>query len=335
MTTLILSQSDIRRLLPMDHCIDLMAEALTTLARGRAQNPLRSAIRLADRNGVLAWMPGYLEDPPVLGLKALALFHDAPAHGLDSHQGIVALFDPTTGAPLAILEASEVTAIRTAAVSGLATRLLARADAGDLAILGSGTQAKTHLEAMAAVRTLRRVRVYSPNEEHRQDFAAAAHRRYRIPVDAVATARAAVLGADLVCTTTSSRDPVIRGAWLAPGVHINAAGSSVPSDRELDAAAIARSRLFVDRRESTLAEAGDFLLAKQEGNVDDSHIQGELGEILLGSVPGRTGNEEITLFKSLGLAIEDLAAAAFVVERARATGAGVEVELGGLREPYP
>jgi ornithine cyclodeaminase len=213
----------------------------------------------------------------------------------------------------------------------VATELLARENATDLAILGSGVQARTHLEAMLEARSIERTRVYSPNEANRLAFAERESERHGIAVEAVASAEEAARDADIICTVTSSREPVLEGEWIAPGTHINAAGSSVKYTRELDTEAVVRSRLFVDRRESTLNEAGDFLFPKDEGAIDDSHIVGEIGEILLGEVAGRETEEEITLFKSLGLAVEDLVSAHYVLERARAEGVGVSVPLGGLR----
>lgn len=331
MPTLVLSQTEVRELLPMDRCIDLMAEALTGLSAGEAVNPLRHGIFLPDRSGFLGIMPGHTAEPAVLGLKVIAVFPGNHGSELDSHQGIVALFDTQNGRPLAILEASEITAIRTAAASGLATRLLAREDASELAILGSGTQARTHLEAMMAVRPLNKVRVFSPHREHREEFAAKARRRSSLPVRAVDSAEEAVRGADIICTTTTSASPVVHGSWIHPGAHINAVGSSVASERELDTALVVRARLFVDCRESTVNEAGDFLIPKKEGAVTDDHIQGELGEILLGSIQGRQSADEVTLFKSLGVAVEDLAAATYVYTEAKARGVGTEVELGGMR----
>ena len=332
MATLILTQSEVRALLPMRECMDLMADALGALARGEAQNPLRRGMLLEDGRGLIGMMPGSLRSPPVLGLKVVTVFPGNHGTRYDSHQGIVALFDVETGVPRAILDASEVTAIRTAAVSGVATRLLARPDAGDLALLGSGVQARTHLEAMRIARMLRRVRVYSPNRESREAFAERESARHVFEVEAVDSARAAVEGADIVCTVTSSREPVLEGAWLAPGAHVNAAGASFEDARELDTAAVVRSRLFVDRRESALNESGDFLVPKQEGAIGDEHILAELGELVLGRAKGRTSHDEITLFKSLGLAVEDLAAAHHVEKKARERGIGTLVDLGGLRE---
>ena len=229
------------------------------------------------------------------------------------------------------MDASEVTAIRTAAVSGVATRLLARDDADDLAILGSGTQARTHLQAMTAVRDIHRVRVWSRDPQHARAFAETQARRGGMSVEVSASAREAVAGASIICTTTSATEPVLQGRWLSPGAHVNAVGFAGPTGRELDAEAVARGRLFADRRESIQNEAGDFLLAKKEGAVGDDHVAGEIGEVLLGRVPGRTSPEEITIFESLGLAIEDLAAVNHVYRRAQETGKGTRVELGGER----
>jgi alanine dehydrogenase len=331
MKVLVVRQADVPILLPMDECMAAMERALTSLSSGGAVMPLRSVMWLPQRVGALGTMPAYLADAKVLGLKAITVFPGNQGTGLDAHQGAVMLFEATHGRPLAIVDATAITAIRTAATSGVATRLLARDDAGDLAILGSGTQARTHLEAMQVARRLRRVRVWSRTPAHAARFAERESRRWRLTVEPVASAREAVAGADLICTTTSASEPVLRGEWIAPGAHVNAAGSSAPFARELDTAAVARSRLYVDRRESTLNEAGDFLAPKQEGAVTDDHIQGEIGELLLGRVPGRTAPEEVTLFKSLGLAVEDVAAAHHVYRRALEMGLGTHVDLGGAR----
>jgi ornithine cyclodeaminase len=330
MSTLILSQADIRHLLPMGKCIELMAAALETLSRGDAVNPLRNGIRLPNDLGILGMMPGFMAEPQVLGLKVVAVFPGNHGTKYDSHQGVVVLFDTTHGMPIAILDASEITAIRTAAATGVATRLLAREDASDLAIVGSGVQARTHLEAMCVVRDITRVRVYSPNAERRERFAREQAAHHGVEITATESARAAVENADIVCTTTSSTEPVVNGEWIAPGCHVNAVGSSVRYARELDTEAVVRSRMFVDRTESTVNESGDFIIAKKEGAVDDDHIVGEIGDILLGKLDGRQTAEEITLFDSLGLAVEDLAAAYYVYHRALEEGSGTPVDIGGL-----
>ena len=331
MSTLVLTQAQIRALLPMERCMDLVREALASLARGQGQNPLRTAMKLSSGKGLLGLMPGSLDAPAALGVKVLAVFPGNHATPYDSHQGVVILFDTEHGLPRAILDASAVTAIRTAAVSGVATQLLAREDAGDLALLGSGVQAASHLEAMLATRGLRRVRVYSRNRPSLEAFTARASARHGLRVEPADSARAAVEGADIVCTTTSSAEPVLFGDWLAPGAHVNAVGACTKKTRELDARAVLRSRLFVDRRESAFNEAGDLLIPKAEGLLDETHVRGEIGEILVGACKGRTSRDEITLFKSLGIAVEDVAVAHHLDAKARAKGVGTLVELGGSR----
>jgi alanine dehydrogenase len=330
--TVILTQPEVRQLLPMRECMDLMATTLRSLGRGAGVNPLRSAMWLPDERGLIGMMPGMSVEPEALGLKVVAVFPGNHGSRYDSHQGVVILFDPEVGVPLAIVDASEVTAIRTAAVSGMVTELLARDNASIVAMLGTGVQARTHLEAMAEARALSEVRVYSRSEANRARFVEDASARYDFPVRATASAEQAVRGSHVVCTVTSSKEPVLRGAWLERGMHINAAGSSVKFTRELDTEAMVRSRLFVDRRKSTVNEAGDFLFPLAEGAIDELHILAEVGEVLLGTHPGRDSDEEITLFKSLGLAVEDLAATHHLLERARAEGIGVRAALGGLTE---
>jgi ornithine cyclodeaminase/alanine dehydrogenase-like protein (mu-crystallin family) len=329
--TLIVPQSLVPELLPMAECIDAMAEALLSLDRGDAVLPLRSMVWMPDKSGLLGLMPAYLGAPRCLGLKVISYLPANHGSDRDSHQGAVLLFDTDTGRLLAIIDASSITALRTAAVSGLATRLLAREDAGDLALLGSGVQAGAHLEAMRAVRTLRRVRVCSSTLERARKFARHHEKRLGIKVEAVAGAKDAVDGADLICTTTPSREPVLFGEWIAGGAHINAVGACFAGARELDTAAVVKSRLYVDRRESALAEAGDFLIPKAEGAIGDDHIVGELGGILAGRVTARRSPDDVTLFKSLGIAIEDLAAAHLIHDRARAQGKGIAVDFGGHR----
>ncbi|HTR03080.1 MAG TPA: ornithine cyclodeaminase family protein [Thermoanaerobaculia bacterium] len=331
METLVVNQSEVPRLLPMKECIEVMARAFAALARGEATMPQRQIVWLPDRTGALGLMPAHLTGLGAIGLKAVTFFPRNEGTDLDSHQGAVLLFEAGRGRLLAIIDATSVTAVRTAAVSALATRHLAREDAGDLALLGSGVQARTHLEAMRLVRNVRRVRVASKTPARAKAFAERESQRHGIPITPCETVREALEGADLVCTTTSSREPVIVGSWLSPGAHVNAVGSSVASARELDAAAVARARLFVDRREAALAEAGDFLLARQEGAVGDGHIVADLGEVVLGSSPGRRSADEITLFKSVGLAIEDVAAAQHIYGKARGSGFGKFLEFGGGR----
>lgn len=299
---LVLSDHEVEALLPMAQCMEVMEEALAALARGEVHNPLRQAIRAPGAPGLLGLMPAYRGGAtPYYALKEVCVFPENPKRGLDTHLGAVILHDGETGQPLAFVNAAAVTAIRTAAVSAVATRLLAREDAAVLAIIGTGVQGRSHREAIPLVRDIREIRMCGRG----------------------GSIEDAVRGADIVVTATSSREPILRREWLSPGVHINAVGSSVASARELEADLVASASLFVDRRESTTNESGDYLAAVEHGAT----IRAELGELLVGTAKGRKSEDEITLFKSLGLAVEDLAAAAFLYEKARVEGSGTWVEF--------
>jgi ornithine cyclodeaminase len=330
---LTLSAADVRALLPMRDCIDLMADALSALATGHATVPLRSLLWLPDRSGLLGMMPAHYAPANVMGIKVISVMPGNHGTSLDAHQGMVIIFEATHGQPLAMADASEITAIRTAAVSGAATRVLARDDAGDLAIFGSGTQARTHLEAMLVVRPIERVRIWSRQPDRAAAFAERESARHGITIESCSSAEIAVRDATIICTTTASREPILMGSWLTPGAHVNAVGSSVKTARELDGAAMSRARIFVDRRESVLNEAGDFLLARDEGAITNADIVAELGDVIAGLAPGRERADEITLFESLGLGVEDVAAAWFVYSRALEQGRGTSVPLGADSSP--
>jgi ornithine cyclodeaminase/alanine dehydrogenase-like protein (mu-crystallin family) len=321
---LVVGHDEVKRLLPMEECIELMASVLADLARGAVWQPLRFVVRPPDEPSLMGLMPAHRSEPTAsYGLKAVCIFPSNAARGIDLHQGGVLLFDGETGVLRALVDASAITATRTAAVSGVATKALAREDARELAILGSGVQARSHLEAMAAARPFERARVWSRTAEHAAAFAAEAEVSF--PVEAVESAEEAVRAADVVVTATSSREPIVRRDWLAPGAHVNAVGSSIPTARELDADTVAASALFADARESMVNEGGDYLFAVREAGIGPDHIRAELGEVLTGSGQGRLADDELTVFKSLGLAAEDLAAAEHVYTRAQAAGAGVTV----------
>ena len=328
MRVLILTERHVEELLPMEECIELMAEALISLTRGTLLQPLRMMFQPPAAAGLLALMPAYASgSSPAFGLKAIGVFHGNPALGKDAHQGGVLLFSGQTGELLALMNASAITAIRTAAVSGVATRALAREDASTLAIIGCGVQARTHLLAMAAVRPLRRARVASLHPEKARAFAQEMAKRFRFPIEAVLSAEQAVRGADLIVTATTAAEPVLRREWVDAGAHVNAVGASQPHKREVDTATVREAKLFVDRRESALKEAGDFLIGSREAGFGADHIRGELGELLTRAVEGRRSPEEITCFKSLGLAVEDLAAAQHLYARARQLDAGQWVDF--------
>jgi ornithine cyclodeaminase len=329
MKVLFVNEAGVKELLPMESCVGLMRDALTTFARGEAVLPLRSLVRLPDGSGILGLMPGYLGHPRSFGLKVVSVMPGNHGTPYDSHQGVVMLFGLVHGEPLAILDASAITAIRTAAASAAATDALAREDAGDLALVGSGAQGRTHLSAMRVVRKLRRVRVWSRTRANAERFAREETASLGFAIEVAASAEDAVRGADLVCTTTSAKEPVLRGAWLSPGAHVNAVGACFATTRELDTEAVRRARFFTDCRESCLNEAGDFLIARKEGAITDAHLLGELGEVFLGKVAGRVSRDDVTIYESLGIALEDLASAHDIHRRALESGAGTWLEWGG------
>jgi ornithine cyclodeaminase/alanine dehydrogenase-like protein (mu-crystallin family) len=304
MTLLVLSERDVEQLLTMDECIEAMADVLAALARGELYQPLRFVLRPPDAAGLMGFMPAHRAGAgAAFSLKEIVVVPENPARGLDAHQGGVLLHDGETGQLRALLNASPITAIRTAAVSAVATRALARPGAHTVAIIGTGVQGKAHAEAMRAVLGEPEIRMWSRRTG--------------------GSAEDAVRGADVVCACTTSAEPVVRREWLAPGVHVNAVGASVPRARELDEETIRAATLVVDRRESALNESGELLIP----GLGEERIAAELGDVLIGAHPGRTSDDELTVFKSLGLAVEDLAAAELVVRRAREQGAGVEVEF--------
>ncbi|MBA2384329.1 MAG: ornithine cyclodeaminase family protein [Actinobacteria bacterium] len=306
MSVLVLSEDDVRELLPLDECIEAMEGVLRELARGELHQPLRSMSRPPEGESLIGLMPAHRGgDRPVWSLKEIIVTPGNPARGLDPHQGAVLLHDGETGELRAVLNASPITEIRTAAVSAVATRALARPDAAVVAILGGGIQARSHARAMRTVLPEAEVRTWKRSDG--------------------GTPEPTLDGAHVVCTCTSAREPILHRDWLGPGTHVNAVGSSLPTARELDTQTVADSRLFVDRRESALSEAGDYLLAAAEGAVDREHILAELGEVLIGLHPGRTAHDDLTVFESLGIAVEDLAAAELVVAKARERGIGTEV----------
>lgn len=313
----------------MRDCINLMADALGTLARGDALLPLRTVIRLPGGNSAFAAMPAVLGNS--IGAKIITVFPDNANTPFESHIGVVLYFDNEYGQLKAIIDASSVTAIRTAAVSGLATRLLANPNASSLAILGAGIQGRTHIEAVTCVRPISDIRVWSRSAASAERLASESAAHFGVRSRAVATAQEAVRDAHVICATSSSREPIVRSDWIAPGAHINAVGASVRTARELDTATVVRARLFVDRRESTLAESGDFLIPRDEGAIDNSHIVAELGDVVLGRAEGRLASSDLTIFKSLGLAIEDVACARFIHGKALEQAQGTWVHIGGLR----
>ena len=322
MTVLVLSEHDVRELLDMESCIAAMETVLARLARGELTNPLRSLMS-PPGSTAMGLMPSYAGgEKPVYALKEIVVAGDNPARGLDPHQGSVLLHDGDTGQLLAVLNASPITEIRTAAVSGAATRLLARPGSRTVAVLGSGVQGRSHVDAMQTVLDDPIIRIWSRNASHAEALALETHSLVAASVEE------AVAGADVVCTATSASEPFLELGWLAPGTHVNAAGAYPNGvSRELATDVVASARLFVDRRESALNESGDVRLALAERDLGHDHIVGELGEALAGMCEGRRSPDELTVFKSMGIAVEDLAAAQLCVARARERGLGTEVEF--------
>lgn len=327
MGTVFIGQDEVADLLPMPDCIEAVRGALAALARGEGIQPLRPVMWLPGKVGALGMMPGYLGSIETMGIKTVTVFPGNASTEYDSHQGTVMLFDAGNGRLKAVIDATEITAIRTAAASAVATDLLARENASVLAILGAGVQGHSHARAIPLVRPIDEIRVWSRTPDSARRLATEVGGSSR----AMTSVEEAVAGADIVCTTTASPDPILPGSLLEPGMHVNAVGSSVPFARELDAAAMSRSRIFVDRRESTVNESGDFIMARNEGAVDDDDIVAELGEVIVGTDPGRRSDDEITMFVSLGIAAEDIAAADLVYRNALESNRGFTVEFGGTR----
>jgi ornithine cyclodeaminase len=316
----------VERLLPMNEAIPAMREALAMLTAGGASMPLRTFIGLP-HGAQFGLMPSQLDDLDAVGVKVTGIFPPRGDRECTSYRGAVLVFDTARGELTGVVDAVTVTAIRTAAVSGVATDLLARADAGDLALIGAGTQARAHLRAMASVRRLRRVRVFSVPTETAIEFAESESSASGFSIEVMDSAEEAVENADIICTVTTSPDPVVLDAWVMDGTHVNAVGAYTPATRELDSGLVVRARLYADRRDSLLAEAGEFIIPRDEGLIGDDHVVGEIGEVLAGTAPARGSTDEVTVFKSLGLAVEDLAGAQRVVMKARELGVGRWLDL--------
>ncbi len=319
---LLLSEQDVRIVLSMDDLIPAMEAALAQFSTGGVRQPLRTVLQVGAQQAFFGVMPAFTADPPALGTKLVTVFGSNAAAGLPTHLATIVLLDPTTGELLAVMDGRYITEARTAAVSAASAKRLARDDAGVLAIVGSGVQARSHLEAIARVRRLSDVRVWSPSRERREQFVRQMHTHVEAPVRASATVDEAVEGADIIALVTSSREPVLTSSQVADGTHVCAVGACRPDQREMDTALVARGRVYVDSRAGALAEAGDIVLPIAEGALDAAAIAGELGEVLAGRAAGRTSPREVTIFKSLGMAVEDVAAARLAYERAAARGLG-------------
>ena len=309
-----LSAQDVKERLTMETCIRLMRELFIQTSEGNVTHKLRMAMP-TEAGKLLGVMPGYLPYKDSVGAKIITVYHDNYKRGLPSHQGIVAVFDGDTGAVRGIVDGMAVTAIRTAAVSAVATDAMAKKNASNLALLGAGVQAATHLEALSLVRKLEKVRVWSIDQKEAETFVRREEPKYPFPIDACATVEQAVAGSDIVCTVTSSKTPILEGRCVRPGTHINAVGACQPKDRELDSDCVTSARLVGDSVTSVTNESGDYLFPLQESRFGAEHLLGELGDVLTGKIAGRLTDEEITLFEALGLAAEDIACASWLLEQ--------------------
>ncbi len=319
---LLVTAAEIETLFPMDRAIAAARSAMRQVSSGDTLLPLRQFLAIPDAPGKMAVMPGYIAHPPRFGLKTVSKFTNA-AH---SHVGTVQLYDATNGQLLAIIEGGTLTAIRTAAASALATDLLARPDSHHLAILGTGEQARRHIEAMAAVRPISQIRIWGRNARNAEALAATL-RNADMPAIVAATVAEAVADADIVCTTTAAATPILHGQHVRPGTHVNLVGSAIPTTAEADTALVAMSQFYGDYRAATLAQAGEFRNAIAAGLITADHLIGEIGELILGRIPGRQDDTAITLYKSLGVTAQDLTAADAILEAARAHGMGQEINL--------
>ena len=311
----ILSERDVRAVLPMPDLIAAMERALSAYSSGAVAQPVRTVLEVGPEKAFFGVMPAALDDPPAVGAKLVTVYHGNHARGLPSHLATIALLDHATGALVAIVDGRYITEARTGAVSAVSVKYLARADASVLAVIGSGVQARSHIEAIRHVRRLADVRVWSPRRDHRERFAREMADETGLAVRAVDDAQSAVRGADLIALTSASTVPVVENSDIAAGAHIAAVGACRPDQREMPTALVARSRLFVDSRAGALKEAGEILLPIKEGALGAEHIAAELGEVVAGRVAGRTSPSEITIFKSLGMAVEDVVAAHLAVQR--------------------
>jgi alanine dehydrogenase len=323
----LLNEEQVRSLLPMEDLISAMESALAKFSACEVLQPVRSVLTVGPTKAYFGLMPAYIPSPAALGAKLVTVFGENHKKDLPSHLATILLLDPETGALLAMMDGRYITEARTAAVSAVSTRFLGRADASTLAIIGSGVQARSHLEAYLHVRQLKEVRIWSPRPQSRQQFVSDMSPHVSIPIIAADSAEAAVRGADLIVLVTSSPMPVIEDAWVSPGAHVVCVGACRPTQQEMPPELVKRSLLYVDSRDAALLEAGDVVRNIADGLFDASHIRGEIGEVVLGRISGRNSNTDITIFKSLGMAVEDVVSADLVFRRAAEAGAGTELAL--------
>ncbi len=303
-----IDREEVARRLTYEMCIPIVRQAMIAFSRGETRQLLRSLIPLSDGR-FFGIMPGAMGAHAPFGAKLISVFPDNFARGIPSHQGLVVLFDPETGAAVCVVDAGEITAIRTAAASAVATDALARKDARRLALLGYGEQAATHARAIGKVRDLESIMVWGRSPDRAEAFAERMQAELALPVAAAGGVREAVAEADIICTVSSAAEPILKGEWVRPGTHLNLVGSSYAVPAEVDSDLVVRSRFIADSREGVLNQGGEFLRAKAAGLVGDDHIVAEIGQVLAGEIEGRRSADEITVYKSLGHVVQDLASA--------------------------
>ncbi len=303
-----IDREEVARRLTYEVCIPIVRSAMIAFSRGETRQLLRSIIPLAEGR-LFGVMPGAMGASAPFGAKLISVFPENFALGRQSHQGLVILFEPETGAPVCVVHAGEITAIRTAAASAVATDALARKDARRLAILGYGEQAATHVRAISKVRDLESISVWGRSPQRAQAFAERMQKELAVPVVTAITVEDAVAAADIICTVTAAAEPILKGSWVRPGTHVNLVGSGHAGPAEVDHDLVVRSRFVADSREGVLAQGAEFLRAKAAGLIDDEHIVAEIGQVLAGEIEGRRSTEEITVYKSLGHVVQDLATA--------------------------
>lgn len=324
---LILSEKEVRSLLDVRQLIEALEKAHIQFSTGNAVMPVRLVVPLPRIKGRITCMPAFLSEDKALGMKVVTYFQDNPGQGLPSILATISLYSAETGKLMALMDGTYITAIRTACASAMATKVLANPETPVLGILGAGVQARAHILALPKVRAVKKIKVYSPSGTSARALKKEVEAEAGIEIEPAASAEAAVRGSDLLVAATTAQEPILKAGWLKPGSHINAVGSHRPDSRELDSATVKHARVFVDSREAIMAECGDILLAIRDGAITENHIAGEIGEVLAAKKPGRTSAGEVTLYKSVGIAIQDVATARLVYQKALEKKAGLAVEI--------
>jgi len=324
---LVLSEAQVRSLIDVEELIAALEQAHLQYSTGKAVMPVRLVVPLPQIQGRITSMPGYLAEDKALGMKVVTYFQNNPEQNLPAILATVMLFSASTGKMIAVMDGSYITAIRTACASAMATRALANPEAPLLGILGAGVQARAHIQALCRVRKLNKIKLYSPSGTSAANIKGELEPVTGVAIEVAKSAEETVRNSDLMVTATTAQQPILKSEWLKPGAHVNAVGSHRPDSREIDGSTVARSKVVVDSREAIMAECGDILLAIKEKNITENHVHAEIGEVLAGTKPGRNSASEVTLYKSVGIAIQDVATAQLVYRKALELKVGTNVEV--------